>query len=85
MTRDEYRGGGSARIACKRGIELPQSKLTEDQVRMIRRQHARKVALVARLNELYSAKGLAKLLGVHHRTVEKVLQRNGWVHVRGDK
>ena len=82
MTRQEYLTTG-AYLNCKRGEELPQSKLTVDQVRMIQRQHARKQALIKRLNERYSAKGLAKLLGVHHRTVEKVLQRNGWIHVRG--
>lgn len=79
MTRDEYRATG-AKLTAKRGSELPHAKLTEDDAVAIRKLHARKQRAIARLNERYSAAGIAKRYGVHVRTVERILQRTGWVH-----
>lgn len=81
MDRREYRATG-ARLHARRGTELPQAKLDEETVKKIRRLHARKQRLIEQLNRKYSAAGLAASLGVHVRTVEKVLQRDSWFHVR---
>lgn len=66
---------------AKRGTELPQAKLTEDDVRLIRQVHAEARAEIARLHKSCSAKALAEKFGVHHRTVEKILSRETWAHV----
>lgn len=80
MNRHEYKCGG-ARLVAKRGTELPQSKLTEAQVREIKQAHAVKQRLIDELNARFSAKALAAHYGVHHRTIERILQRDGWIHV----
>ena len=80
MNRQEYESTG-AYLTCRRGEDLPQSKLTEADVRKIKRLHAKKQALVKRLHDRYGCKGLAAQFGVHECTIEKVLQRNSWVHV----
>jgi len=48
--------------------------LTDDQVRAIRRDHARKQREIAALNAAYSAQAMAERYGVHVRTVEKALR-----------
>lgn len=83
MDRREYLATG-ARLYAQRGTELPQAKLDEETVARIRRQHARKKRLVAMLNSKYSAAGIAASLGVHPRTIEKVLRGESWFHVRED-
>ncbi len=82
MTREEYLKRPAAK--AKRGSELPQAKLDETKAAEILRLHAKKQRLVSRLNARYSAKGLAARFGVHVRTIEKVLQREGWIHARED-
>jgi hypothetical protein len=67
---------------CKRGEELPHARLTSAQVAAIRRAHGRKQRLIDRLNERYSAAALAGRYGVSLRTVERVLARETWFHVR---
>jgi hypothetical protein len=81
MDRHEYLSTG-ARMYARRGEDLPQSKLDVETVAWIRRQHARKQRLIQRLNEQYSAAGMAERLGVHVRTVEKALRRESWAAVR---
>jgi len=66
----------------KRGTELPQAKLSESDVQLIRRLHKHKQEEIKRLNETLSAKALAEKFGVHARTIEKVLTYRGWVHVQ---
>jgi len=63
------------------GSKLPQSKLTECDVKMIRRIHEEKQAEIKKLNESCSAKALAEKFGVHCRTIEKVLNYSTWRHV----
>jgi len=58
------------KIMAKRGIELPQSKLDENDVRLIRE-----------LKGQLTAKSLAEKFDVHYRTIEKVLSYETWVHV----
>jgi len=64
----------------KRGSDLPHSKLTEDDVRMIRSLHEYKKRQVEMLNETLGIKALAEKYGVHERTIEKVLSYDGWRH-----
>lgn len=63
-TRDRH-------LNCARGTDLPQSRLTDDIVREIRRNR-----------EGLTLKQLAKRYGVHHRTVEKVHYYETWRHVK---
>jgi hypothetical protein len=63
------------------GNELPQSKLTPLLVIEIRRRNEEKQKRIAELNAKYSAKAIAADLGVHVRTIEKVLRYESWRHV----
>jgi len=78
MTRAEYE---QRRFEfCRRGNDLPQSKLDVESVTLIRELHAYKVAEIKKLNDTLSAKGLADKFGVHARTIEKVLRYETWKH-----
>ena len=68
------------RISAKRGEQLPQAKLTEDDVREIRQQVARRESLRAELSRL-SNRSIAHRLGVHYRTVDKITAFETWGHV----
>ena len=80
MNRHDYQATG-AYLKCPRGEAQGHAKLTEADVRKIKWLHAKKQALVKRLNDKYSAQGLAVKFGVHARTIEKVLGHSSWVHV----
>ena len=67
---------------CARGEALPQSKLTDEQVRKIRQEHADKQAEIERLNAAYDARALAKKYGVSKATITKVLTYQTWRHVK---
>ncbi len=78
MTRAEYE---QRRFEfCRRGKDLPQSKLDESSVNLIRELHAYKVAEIKKLNDSLSAAGLAEKFGVHVRTIEKALRYETWKH-----
>ena len=69
MTRDEYILHGAA-FTAKRGKDLPQDRLTEDEVRAIRiNRHGR------------TARQWADDLGVHIRTIDKVRDGRSWAHI----
>ena len=68
MTRSEYIS--TAILIARRGLDLPQSKLTPDLVREIR---INRQGLTARRQ--------AEKYGVHHRTIEKVRHYETWRHV----
>ena len=68
MTRHE--AITQARLYALRGSALPQAKLTEDDVREIRRNPRG-----------LTAKQLAGKHGVHFRTIEKIRYYETWVHV----
>lgn len=73
MTREEYLS--NVYQFSKRGTELPHAKLTEEQVRAIRREwipHSRRAC----------ARALAEKFGVCRRNVERILAGETWVHVR---
>jgi transcriptional regulator GlxA family with amidase domain len=62
-----------ARELALRGEALPQTKLTADDVREIRRLAAARERARAAINERLSNAALAERFGVHVRTVERVL------------
>ena len=68
------------RLKVKRGTELPQSKLTEDDVRQIWALVAERESLRKRLSGLTN-KAIAERLGVHVRTIERILYEGAWSHV----
>lgn len=64
-----------------RGMDLPQSKLTPLEVDAIRSAATQREALRKHIRERLSNAALARDLGVHVRTIEKVLARESWSHV----
>lgn len=83
MDRREYIQ--TARLHAKRGAELPQAKLTEGDVRAILAARDERVRLRQLIADQLSNDALAARYGVHPRTIEKVLDRATWVHVRAGK
>lgn len=63
-----------------RGTDHPLSKLTDDDIRLIRECVAERERLRQEANRL-SNEALAAKFNVHHRTIERVTQRRGWIHV----
>lgn len=70
------------RLNHKRGTELPQTKLDADAILMIRRAAAERERLRQDITDRLSNEALAKQLGVHHRTIEKVLSYETGRHIR---
>lgn len=64
-----------------RGGNLPWSKLDAESVAVIRRAAQRRERLRALIANRLSNAALARQLGVHERTVEKVLSYETWGHV----
>lgn len=64
----------------KRGEQLPHAKLTEEDVRLLRKCVVERERLRKQANEL-SNQRLAEKFDVHVRTIEKVLQGYSWFHV----
>lgn len=64
----------------KRGEDLPQSKLTEMDVLLIREAARYREKLRKEASELKSA-NLAIKFEVHQRTIEKVISYASWKHV----
>lgn len=79
MDRAEYQL--RAREFVKRGMELPQSKLTPLEVDAIRSAARQRESLRKHIRDNLSNAALARSFGVHERTVEKVLQGFSWSHV----
>lgn len=68
------------RYKVKRGSDLPQSKLTEDDVRLILAVVDDREKLKRQLAGLTNAK-LAEKFGVHRRTIDRITACGGWSHV----
>lgn len=68
-------------MTIKRGQQLPQAKLTDEDVRLLFQCVAERERLRKEANEL-SNEALARKFEVHPRTIEKVLRRESWIHVR---
>ena len=82
------------RLKVKRGSELPQSKLTEDDVIEIREIVEMRAKADERIKELYNEidqikyelrkvtnNQLAQHYGIHRRTLDRVIFCEGWTHV----
>ena len=63
-----------------RGTELPQTKLNEADVRLILDCVSERERLRKEANSL-SNEALAQKFDVHVRTIERITQRRGWIHV----
>lgn len=68
-------------LYVKRGLELPQTKLTPAHVAEIRKAAGRRDMLRKEINETLSNAALARRFGVHVRTIEKALSYESHVHV----
>lgn len=79
MTRDEYLVNPGAH--CKRGWDLPQTKLPPLAIASIRDAARQREQLRKDINERLSNSALAKAWGVHVRTIEKVLSYATGRHV----
>lgn len=64
----------------KRGTELPQAKLTESDARLILDCVVERERLKDEARKL-SNDALAEKFDVHVRTIERITQRRGWIHV----
>ena len=72
------------RLKVKRGSQLPQSKLTEADVREIFEMVEQRDRLKRQLSRLTNA-SIAEMYGLHVRTIDKVIQGNGWTHVESGR
>jgi len=68
LTRKEWLD--KAHLFCARGSQLPQTKLTEEQVKEIRENRKGKIA-----------RELADQFHVHIRTIEKIRAFQTWKHI----
>lgn len=80
MNRHDY--SIRQRELSPRGSALPFAKMDEAKVREVREIHDKAMRARAFLNEHCSIKGLAKECGVSERTMQRVLYRETWVHVK---
>jgi len=68
------------RLKVKRGSELPQAKLTEDDVRLIRQAVEERERLRAEASRLTN-KSLAEFFNVHRRTIDRVTEGYNWTQI----
>jgi len=66
---------------CKRGFDLPQTKIPPLAIIAIRDAARKRVVLRNEINEKYSNKALAKQWQVHERTIEKILSYETGRHI----
>lgn len=79
MNRAEYQQRASE--FCKRGFDLPQTKVPPLAVVAIRDAARKREELRREINEKYSNAALAKQWGVHVRTIEKILSYETARHI----
>jgi transcriptional regulator GlxA family with amidase domain len=79
MNRDDYLM--RAHEFTPRGVDLPQSKLTEAQVQEIREAKEKRDDLRKHIKENLSVEAMAVKFGVHPRTIEKAEHYGSWRHV----
>ena len=79
MTRDEYLLNPG--FYCKRGWDLPQTKIPPLAVIAIRDAARKREQMRREINEKYSNAALARQWGVHVRTIEKILAYETARHV----
>lgn len=83
MNRDDYLM--RAYEFAPRGQALRQTKLTDAQVMEIRAAREKRLDLLAHVRENLSNEALAQRMGVHVRTIEKVLAGATWAHLIADQ
>lgn len=83
MNRDDYLL--RAHEFTPRGVDLPQSKLTEENIQEIRAAKAKRADLLQHIKEHLSNECMAAKFGVHIRTIEKVVGYGTWRHVKSDR
>lgn len=76
LARDEYLLRAIEFAA--RGEQLPQTKLTKDNVIDIKSALVQRENLRQYINENLTNKALAHRFNVHHRTIEKIASRQTW-------
>ncbi len=79
MNRAEYQQRASE--FCKRGFDLPQTKVPPLAVVAIRDAARKREELRREINDKFSNAALAKQWGVHVRTIEKILSYETARHV----
>ena len=65
---------------AKRGMDLPQSRLTDDDVRNIRALIEHRADLLNQAKQLTNKK-IAEKYGVHFRTIDRISTGETWGHV----
>ena len=68
-------------LKFKRGESLPQSKLTENDVREARKLHAEYLQTIKDLHDTFSIQALADRYGVSKPAMEKAISGVTWSHV----
>lgn len=68
------------RLKVKRGIDLPQSKLNESDVKLIRGLIKERDRLKREISELTNEK-IAEKFAVHRRTIERLSSGETWWHI----
>ena len=68
------------RNKVKRGMDLPQSRLTDDDVRNIRSLIEHRADLLNQAKQLTNKK-IAEKYGVHFRTIDRISTGETWGHV----
>ena len=68
------------RNKVKRGMDLPQSRLTDDDVRNIRSLIKHRADLLNQAKQLTNKK-IAEKYGVHFRTIDRISTGETWGHV----
>lgn len=68
------------RLKVKRGSELPQAKLDESDILLIREIVSERNKLKQQLRQM-SNKSIAEKFGVHIRTIDRVTAGYSWGHV----
>lgn len=79
LERDEYLT--RAKEFAPRGQEFTRSKLLDMDVISIRSAARQRESLRKHIADNLSNAALAKMHGVHLRTIEKVLSRETWIHL----
>ena len=64
-----------------RGMALPQSKLTDDDIRKIRELVALRAKLLKEARDITNKK-LAESYGVHYRTIDRIASGETWGHIK---
>ena len=70
-----------AREWARRGQGLPHARLSEEDIEEIRSAVVQRESLRNHIRQTLSNAALANRFGVHPRTIEKVVQRETWIHI----